>query len=329
MNQRIVQRMRGFMNTGLVLTFALAVALGGVTMGSGSVYADGEPTGGYVGGPPLSVAQQHQIANKEVAVSAWLAASSAYSPSAINHSVSVQTSRNTVSRYCVVNPSTGQCTYWVTVSLGGAWTTEPHDQPNWCGPGAATAVAAHWNNSAVVNHSSVWVTADPSWGGGQVELYNAQAWMGWFAQHLYVDRQSGVEPSGTTAASTGVMRDGLNSALSTGGYYITLGSSNIPQESNLYGNATYDIGHDGHPMIFLVDAIYLQEWPYKTWPINHYIEGYGYGYWYGASSNSSNKIYYADSASPSDYGTAGDYSTTYDDFWNHPWLGKGYANQNS
>lgn len=127
MNQRIVQRMRGFMNTGLVLTFALAVALGGVTMGSGSVYADGEPTGGYVGGPPLSVAQQHQIANKEVAVSAWLAASSAYSPSAINHSVSVQTSRNTVSRYCVVNPSTGQCTYWVTVSLGGAWTTEPHD----------------------------------------------------------------------------------------------------------------------------------------------------------------------------------------------------------
>lgn len=94
----------------------------------------------------------------------------------------------------------------------------------------------------------------------------------------------------------------------------------IKQESDLYGNADYDLAHDGRPMIFLVNASQLPEWPRSSTVVNHYIEGYSYAFWTDHISNATNKIYYADSASPDDAGTAGDYGMTYDAFWNGPWL---------
>lgn len=262
---------------------------------------------------------------KEAAVSKWMASGSAYSVAAIKHGVSV-TRTHVVTPDCVTDPGTGNCATWITVSVGGQYTIEPQQEPNWCGPGAATAVAMHWISSTVSNHAPVSVREDPSWGGGWITLSGAQAWMGYFAQKQSVDGQTGVEPYPQTAAYTGVMRDAMNNEFASG-YYLTLGSSSIPHESNLYGNVTYDIGHDGHPMIFLVDASFLQEWPYQGNPVNHYIMGYAYGYWSDLNSNASNKIYYADTASSSDYGKAGDYGTTYDDFWYHPWLGEKYQVQ--
>ncbi len=145
------------------------------------------------------------------------------------------------------------------------------------------------------------------------------------AQHYAVDGLSGIEPYPSQGAYAYVIRDALNNALGTGGYYITLGdgqSQVIASESSLFGNATYDIGHDGHPMIFLITASLLPEWPYSTSPINHFIEGYGYGYYSSGGSSSTNEIYFADSAAAVDQGTAGDYGMTYDAFWNGPWEGK-------
>jgi hypothetical protein len=331
MEHRFFGRVGWLVSRGIVLTIALAIALVGMTQAASSVFANGgggQPRGGYVGGPPLTAQQQRQLATKEAAVAKWVANGSAYNLTAIKRGVSVTQASN-ITRKCISDPNTGNCATWITVSVGGQYTIEPSQEPNWCGPGAGTAVALHWNANSVNNHASVTVHADPNapWYGAWITLSGAQAWMGDFAQQYYVDNQYGVEPYPSTGASTGVMRDALNNSLGTGGYYITLGNASITQESNLYGNATYDIGHDGHPMIFLVDAAFLQEWPYQSTPINHYIEGYAYGYWSDYNSNASNKIYYADTASTSDQGTAGDYSTTYDDFWNHPWLGHGYSGE--
>ncbi len=193
----------------------------------------------------------------------WVASGSAYSLKTIKYGVSANKASGTVTPYCIKNPA-GGCDTWITVSLGGEWTTEPSQEINWCGPGAGTAVAMHWINSQVVNHGEYTAHTDS---GTPFNLYNGQAWMGYFAQG-----PNGVQPVGQQATSTGALRDGLNSAFA-GGYYITLGSGNIPQESNLYGNATYDIGHDGHPMIFLVDASFLQEWSYRSYPVNPLCRG--------------------------------------------------------
>lgn len=77
-------------------------------------------------------------------------------------------------------------------------------------------------------------------------------------------------------------------------------------------------------MIYLVNAHKLPEW--RGWGnsfISHFIEGYGYGYFSDDPSNTSTEVaYYADTASSSDGpgNVAGDYSMTFDDFYNSPWL---------
>lgn len=68
-----------------------------------------------------------------------------------------------------------------------------------------------------------------------------------------------------------------------------------------------------------MNASLLPEWPNNGGVVDHYIEGYGYGFWTDHNVYATNKIYYADTASPSDYGTAGDDSMTYDNFYNGPW----------
>ena len=139
--------------------------------------------------------------------------------------------------------------------------------------------------------------------------------MAWFAQGL------GVQPYPNTFSSTGGIRNGLNTALNTS-YYISLNIG--ANESSLFGNATYDLRQDSHPMIFLVNAHNLPEWNhYDSSFIGHFIEGYAYTYWNTRPSDTSTEqIYYVDTASPSDgYGNvAGDYSMTFDDFYNQPWL---------
>lgn len=271
-----------------------------------------------MGGPPLTAEQQRQVDAKEAAVAKWVASGSAYSLSALKHGVNTD-HVNVITPDCVTDPYTGNCAQWIVVSVGGQYTQEPAQEVNWCGPGAATAVALHWISSTVNNHAAFGVRAD---NGSYYWLYNAQAWMGDFAQAYYVDGQYGVQPWPSTASYTNIMRDAMNSSMGTGGYYVTVGADKIVYESDLYGNATYDISHDGHPMIFLVDASYLQEWPYQDNSVNHYVMGYAYGFWSDHNVSATNKIYYADTASPNDYGTAGDYSSTYDYFWQHPWKGQ-------
>ncbi len=105
--------------------------------------------------------------------------------------------------------------------------------------------------------------------------------------------------------------DGMNDYLQQHGlysytyYYVTLTTS----QSSMQGDAEFDIGNDGHPMVFRANADKLPWWNGYTGGkvINHVIKGYGYD-----SSNA----YVADSASSSDGATiAGDHSLAWGTMW--------------
>lgn len=102
-----------------------------------------------------------------------------------------------------------------------------------------------------------------------------------------------------------VLRDGLNYVTGTS-YYVYY---NPPNESDMMGNVEYDIGHDGHPMVYLANTNYLSSWN-PGLNINHYVEGYGYDIteWYNAM--------YADSAPHTSQGNyPGDYTISQDQMW--------------
>jgi hypothetical protein len=207
--------------------------------------------------------------------------------------------------HCVADPNTGQCVYDSPVSIGGQWVTEPTDQLDWCGPGAGEAAYLHWNSSAVYNHANITVANKY---GGQTTYTGASglAWMADFAVVFPVDGQSGVMKNGGTAATT--LRDGMNKVTGTS-YYVYY---NPPNEADMMGNVEYDLGHDGHPMIYLANTNSLATWD-PGLNINHYVEGYGYD----TTPYYPQTAWYADTAAHTDAqgNVPGDYKISQDQMW--------------
>jgi hypothetical protein len=216
---------------------------------------------------------------------------------------------------CVIDPNTGQCASITVVSIsgGGEYTAEPTDEPNWCGPGAGTTAMMHWNYTAVVNHGSETVPNNANTG---YETYSgAQGYMAWLAANIYipVDGRYGVSQIPySNSTLIGVLKDGINVATGTS-YYIVHTSSSV---SDMMANVQYDIGHDNHPMIYLVSAKLLPDWN-TTATVYHYVQGYAYGF-YPGGTDSTNQVYYAETlthAAEQQVISAGDWSTSNSQMW--------------
>jgi hypothetical protein len=246
---------------------------------------------------PLTSAEIQREREKQAEVTAWLAQT--------HHGMVLPTSANTTfSRYCLVDPDTNQCVIFTSHSLGGMYTQEPYDEPNWCGPSSATAVMMHWNYNGVVNTGNKTVRNNANTG---YETYSgAQGYMAWIANLMYIsaDNHYGVSyVPYSNGAPIGWLKDGLNVATGTN-YYIVVTSST--KAADMEGNVEYDISHDGHPMVYLANARYLPEWN-VSYTVNHYVEGYGWGYY--SDNTSLHYDLYADAISASDSrATAGDYT---------------------
>lgn len=304
MHLRITRRVPRSLSVIASIALALAAMMAMVAM-SGPVEAHGIPssrpnpsdanTGRLL--RPLTPAEIQRERQKAAAVAAWVAST--------HNGLDLPASANTTfSRYCVLDPDTNQCVTFTSHSLGGMYTQEPYDEPNWCGPSSATAVMMHWNYNAVVNTGSKTVRNNANTG---YETYSgAQGYMAWVANLMYisVDNHYGVSyVPYANGAPIGWLKDGLNVATGTS-YYIVVTSST--KAADMQGNVEYDISHDGHPMVYLANARYLPEWN-VSYTVNHYVEGYGWGYY--SDNTSVHYDMYADAISAADSrATAGDYT---------------------
>jgi len=247
-----------------------------------------------------TVAELRRVAQKEALVKAW---------SVQSHSGgSTGAAAYIVSPNCVIDPDTGKCVTLTVHSLGGEFTQEPYDEPNWCGPSAATAVMMHWNYNQVIGFGTVTVRNDGNTGN---ESYSgAQGFMAWMANLIWIpaDNRNGVSEVPYSGGSPiGWLKDGLNVAVGTN-YYVVHTSTTA---ADMQANVEYDISHDGHPMIYLADAQYLPEWT-VSYPVYHYVEGYGWGYY----SDGLTVDYFADAISAADTrATAGDNSLAEDSMY--------------
>ena len=280
-----------------------------------SVQAGQAPTSGIgVLTRPKTAAELAWEQQKEAAAQAWMAQTHGghvASPGAIQPMGVIRPS-------CIIDPNTGQCAtlHNVTITGGGEYIQEPsiapNDQPNWCGPSAATAAMLHWNYNAVVNHGSETVPNNPD--TGYVTYSGAQGYMAWLAANVYIpaDNHYGVSQVPYRLNSPIVwVADGLNVATGTS-YYIVHTSSSA---ADMMANVEADIGHDNHPMIYLADARSLPEWHNLTAELDHYVEGYGYSY-YDNGTYDTNNVFYADAIASTDHrATAGDYSRTWNEMW--------------
>lgn len=197
--------------------------------------------------PQLTAAEMTSLHDKEARYAAWLSAQQF-----IHHPYSV-------TPYCIINPSGGCSALLWEVSGGGEYVQEPWNQPNWCAPGAATAVELHWNYNVVMN-------ASPSDG-----YTGGQAWMDFFALHYgfwygSTYRYGVMDGQG---ANEWVVKTALN-AYNNNTYYNIVNTSST---SDLVGKTKYDISVDGRPVDYFANAQYLPEW-HVSYQINHSIEVY-------------------------------------------------------
>jgi hypothetical protein len=156
------------------------------------------------------------------------------------------------------------------------------------------------------------VKQDPDFGYGTETYSGGDGFMAWMAQGEWLpqDNRGGISyfPY-ENGAPAQYEADGINDFLQQHGYisndyyFVTLTTS----QSEMQSDAEFDIGHDGHPMIFRANAEHLTNWEGKiNTVINHVIKGYAYD---------SSTLTYADSASTSDQGSAGDYSQSWALMW--------------
>ena len=267
------------------------MAAGGPQQGHGS-----NPNAVYKGPDPvLSPEQQAALQQKLDKYAEWLA----------NQQAGKVTS-GAVQPYCLIGPS-GQCINYYQVAGGGEYIQEPYDEPNWCAPGAATAVYMHWNYNAVVNHGSETVPRDYHTGGGTATYSGGQGWMAWFAVHIGFTTYGGTFRNGVmdqpyyNGANEYVVAAALDTLTSNYYHIVTTTST-----SDMVGKTKYDITVDGRPLDFFVNAQFLPNWHDVGGQLNHSIEVYALGQSVPANYTV-DPIYYADSISGSDSrATAGD-----------------------
>lgn len=148
----------------------------------------------------------------------------------------------------------------------GLWK-EPEEQPNWCGPGSATAVISNWKS------------VPPSPWGSVLEYMTYLATQACKYGQTYPNCTGMMSGGGTPVADWVYI---VNQQINYNWYevsYVTL--------ATFKNDLQVDIYYTSHPLNNLIKTTYLPNW--AGWSANHYVVAYAYDF-------NANTISYGDTA---------------------------------